>query len=130
MFIAIDGDAVGKKLQQYILSGDLSGLRVFSDSIKHDMIVFSSIIEKEKGTVYMVGGDNIFAQGDANCARIILKQIEQVNVAEGKDRVQYSLAIGDSTQDAYIGLNYAKGCKHRYIKVNRNKGNSLTFDYL
>ena len=116
MFIAIDGDSVGTRLQQLILEEKLDELKCFSDSIKDTLFRFVQILERHGGIVYMNGGDNIFAECSRECAQIVA---EYVSIENKRSLIYYSLAIGENTQDTYIGLNYAKSSKSRYIEVIR-----------
>ena len=116
MFIAIDGDSVGSRLQQLILEEKLEELQSFSESIKDTMFRFVQCIEQHGGVVYMNGGDNILAECTRNCAQIVA---ECVHMENEKGLVNYSLAIAGNAQDTYIGLNYAKSSKLHYIEVVR-----------
>lgn len=62
MYIAIDGESIGTRLQQFILEEKLDELKCFSNSIKDTLSQFVQILEKHGGIVYMDGGDNIFAE--------------------------------------------------------------------
>lgn len=123
MYIAIDGDSVGTRLEQFILEGRLEELKIFSNSIHDTLFCFVRILEKHGGVVYMNGGDNIFAECSRECAQIVA---EYVACENKKNQICYSLAIGENTQDTYIGLNYAKSSKKRYIEVVR-KGTEMVF---
>lgn len=123
MYIAIDGDSVGTRLQQFILEEKLQELKYFSNSIKDTLIRFTQILEKHGGIVYMNGGDNIFAECTRECAQIMA---EYVSIENKRNQICYSLAIGENPQDAYIGLNYAKSSKIHYIEVIR-KGRKMMF---
>ncbi len=123
MYIAIDGDSVGTRLQQLILEEKLDELKYFSDSIKDTLFRFTQILENHGSVVYMSGGDNIFAECSRECAQIVAEYVYRENE---KNWICYSLAIGESTQDTYIGLNYAKSSKIHYIEVIR-EGKEIIF---
>lgn len=116
MYIAIDGDSVGARLQLLILEEKLEELRNFSESIKDALFRFTQCIEKHGGVVYMNGGDNIFAECTRECAQSVA---EYVHMENEKGPVCYSLAIAGNAQDTYIGLNYAKSSKLHYVEVVR-----------
>ena len=118
MYIAIDGDSVGTRLQQLILEEKLEELRHFSETIKDTIFRFVQCIEEHGGVIYMNGGDNIFAECTRRCAQIVA---EYVRVENEKELIHFSLAIAENTQDAYIGLNYAKSSKLHYIEVVRKE---------
>lgn len=123
MYIAIDGDSVGKRLQQLILDEKLNELKIFSNSINDTLSRFVQLLEKHNGVIYLNGGDNIFAECTRECAQIVA---EYVHTENRKSQICYSVAIGENTQDTYIGLNYAKSGKIRYIEVVR-EGKKITF---
>lgn len=123
MYIAIDGDSVGIRLQQLILEERLEELKAFSNSIHDTLLSFVRILEKHGAVVYMHGGDNIFAKCTRECAQIVS---EYVAVENKRNRICYSLAIGKNTQDTYMGLQYAKSSKHHYIEVVR-EGEKILF---
>ncbi len=123
MYIAIDGDSVGTRLQQLKLEEKLDELKYFSDSIKDTLFRFTQILENHGSVVYMSGGDNIFAECSRECAQIVAEYVYRENE---KNWICYSLAIGESTQDTYIGLNYAKSSKIHYIEVIR-EGKEIIF---
>lgn len=118
MYIAIDGDSVGARLQQLILEEKLDELKCFSESIKETLFRFAQLLEENGGTIYMNGGDNIFAECTRSCAQIVA---EYVRVENEKRLVYFSLAIAENTQDTYIGLNYAKSSRLHYIEVVRTE---------
>lgn len=123
MYIAIDGDSVGTRLQQLILEERLEELRCFSNLIKDTLLRFTQFLEQHGGVIYMSGGDNIFAECTRECAQIVA---EYVSMENEKKQICYSVAIGESTQDTYLGLNYAKSSKTHYIEVIR-EGKQLVF---
>ena len=118
MYIAIDGDSVGTRLQQYILEERLDELKQFSESIKNTLSRFCRFLEDQGGVVYMSGGDNLFGRCTEEGVLAMAEYVEQENK---KQQICYSLAAGDSTQDVYLGLNYAKCSRIHYIRVDRDK---------
>lgn len=118
MYIAIDGDFIGARLQQLILEGKLDELKCFSESIKEALLRFAQLLEENGGIIYMNGGDNIFAECTRSCAQIVA---EYVRAENEKNLIHFSLAVAENTQDAYIGLNYSKSSRFHYIEVIRTE---------
>ena len=87
MYIAIDGDSVGAKLQQLILEEKLDELKHFSESIRETLFRFAQLLERNGGIIYMNGGDNIFAECTRNCAQILAEYVR----VENKKSLVYSL---------------------------------------
>lgn len=114
MYIAIDGDAVGAKLEQFILREALEELKIFSQSIKDTLSRFVRVLKENGATVYMSGGDNIFAACTKECALLVAEFVERENK---NGPICYSLSIGENIQDTYLGLKFAKCSKLHYIKV-------------
>lgn len=68
MYIAIDGDSVGIRLQQLILEERLEELKSFSNSIHDTLFSFVEVLEKHGAVVYMHGG-TIYLQNVPGNAR-------------------------------------------------------------
>lgn len=92
----------------------LEELKIFSQSIKDTLSKFVQILEENGAVVYMSGGDNIFAACTKECASLVAKFIERENK---NGSICYSLSIGESIQDTYLGLKFAKCSKLHYIEV-------------
>lgn len=105
MFLSIDGDRIGKILEQYILDENLEKLSEFSKSIKNDVNNFVDIIKKNNGYVYMDGGDNLFASIEDTYVEIITTYVKEKNKT---NQYTFSIGFGKNVSDTYLALKYAK----------------------
>ncbi len=113
IYIAIDGDSIGKLLEKYIFSGNENDLHRFSSSIQEDIDEISNIIISFSGTIIMKGGDNILAKCDMNSVNDILKQVQTLNI---KRDYHFSTGLGDTITASYMALKYAKLSHHNVVK--------------
>lgn len=129
MFLSIDGDRIGKILEQYILDEKLEELSYFSKNIKKDVNDFVDIIEENDGHVYMDGGDNLFASIENDYIDKIVKYVKEKNM---KNQYTFSIGLGSSVSDTYLALKYAKsnGFKGKCILLLRNDNNNVEFKVL
>lgn len=103
MYIAIDGDSIGKKIEYYILEGKLDELKKFSDNMLKNIENLKRSILKCNGKIYMAGGDNILAfLPDINIKHII----KEVVCLRGIN--SFSIGYSQEVQGAYLALKYAK----------------------
>ena len=103
MYIAIDGDSMGKKIEYYILENKLDDLRKFSEKILNNICNMKSLIENEGGKVYMAGGDNILAYIPDKIVISVIKKIRTLVYDQF-----FSIGYANNVQGAYLALNYAK----------------------
>lgn len=129
MFLSIDGDRIGKILEQYILDEKLEELSYFSKNIKKDINDFVNIIEQNGGYVYMDGGDNLFASIENDYIDKIVKYVKEKNI---RNQYTFSIGLGSSISDTYLALKYAKsnGFKGKCILLVRNNNNKVEFKVL
>lgn len=129
MFLSIDGDRIGKILEQYILDEKLEELSYFSKNIKKDVTDFVHIIEQNGGHVYMDGGDNLFASIENDYIDKVVEYVKEKNM---RNQYTFSIGLGSSISDTYLALKYAKsnGFKGKCILLVRNDSNKVEFRVL
>ncbi len=103
MFVAIDGDKIGKRLEQYIVQEELVNLSSLSKDILEYVQAFKElVVKKHHGSVYMAGGDNLFAE-----LTDVDKFLEDFfNYPKGN--YHFSVGIGEKAVLAYLALKVAK----------------------
>jgi GTP cyclohydrolase III len=109
-FVALDGDQVGRRIEQLILSAKLSELSSYSQSVVDAIKTLESILLKAGGKVYMTGGDNLLAEvTDIN---FFLSNFISI-----RDELVCSFCVGIGTDPikAYLALKFAKSCASRTI---------------
>ncbi len=105
MIISIDGNSIGKKIESYILSSDLDGLKKFSNSITEYIENISLVIIKSNGKIYMAGGDNILAWIDDSKLSTVLAKIQEISPPVN---TIFSIGLGRSAQLSYMALAHRK----------------------
>lgn len=117
IFISIDGNNTGSIIQKYILSNELEKLNEFSSNLTTAIHCITKFIEKEKGIVYLTGGDNILAYIPSSNLNNIINIVKDMELKD----FTFSIGIGNSSTDAYLALKYAKVSKSRFsIIYNEN----------
>lgn len=109
-FVALDGDQVGRRIEQLILSAKLSELSSYSQSVLDAIKTLESILLKAGGKVYMTGGDNLLAE--VSDIDLFLSNFISI-----RDELVCSFCIGIGTDPikAYLALKFAKSCAPRTI---------------
>ncbi|MBQ8928736.1 MAG: mCpol domain-containing protein [Oscillospiraceae bacterium] len=105
VFFAMDGDAIGKRLEQYIFTSDTAGLHTLSLGIQEDVRTVSALLRAQGGTVHMEGGDNLLGECTQDAAAVLLRAVTQINAHRA---YHFSVGIADSMIGAYMALKYAK----------------------
>lgn len=111
IFISIDGNNTGSIIQKYILSNELEKLNEFSSNLTAVIHCITRFIEKEKGIVYLTGGDNILAYIPLYNLDNIINIVKDLTLKE----FTFSIGIGNSSTDAYLALKYAKVSKSQSV---------------
>ena len=105
IYIAIDGDNTGKRLEKYILSEDLAGVREFSNQITRAVQSIESLIREKGGEIFILGGDNILAYVKDECINYIIRSVNEVNTG---GNYSFSVGLGSTLKDVYLALKYSK----------------------
>lgn len=122
MFLSIDGDRIGRILEQYILDENLEKLSEFSKNIKKDINDFINIIKENSGYIYMDGGDNLIASIEYFYINKIATYVKNKNK---NNQYTFSVGVGQSVSDTYLALKYAKtnGLEGKCILLIRDNDN-------
>lgn len=120
--IAIDGNQIGIKIEQFILSNNLDDLLDFSKNVTEIIQKISDIVHKH-GEIYLSGGDNILATFDYDNLEQLITDIKMVTGSE----FEYSIGIGFTAAEAYLALKYAKS--HSYYIVEYTNQNFSVIEY-
>ena len=103
-YLSIDCNQTGKKLEKYIFSFYLDGLKSFSSNLSTKIQVISEIIIRLGGEVYVAAGDNIIGKIDYSEIDNIIIYINSL-ITEG---IVFSTGISSDVIGAYLALKYAK----------------------
>ena len=108
MFIAIDGDDVGRSLELYILDNRIEELEFFATALKQKFEWFANKLHHLfRARIHMIGGDSILASCESDLE--ILKRLESLRHEFFQHEFPtLSIGIGDTPREAYLALKYAK----------------------
>ncbi|MBR4454641.1 MAG: mCpol domain-containing protein [Solobacterium sp.] len=114
MFIAIDGNSTGRKIEKLIFGNDMKTLAEFSRLIQGRVNAMEEIIVRHSGSVIMAGGDNILAEIPSFNDELAG---ELESAAAGEEDYAFSISTAESAAGAYLGLKYAKATGRRLVEV-------------
>ena len=123
IYLAIDGNRTGAQLERYILGNDMDGLHNFSNMISVYLGSLMEYIEQNSGTVYMAGGDNLLAKINSS----FVLDIYDMLASALEHGFAFSMAVGESPIDTYLGLKYAKCLNELYISVSKSPYGEIEF---
>ena len=105
LYVAIDGNEIGKIIDKYILSEELEKLGCFSRMMNKCVADIESFILDNHGLLIMAGGDNIFAE----LPEAEINSLKDY-VAKKNKTMEFDFSVGFSTSPlgAYLALKYAK----------------------
>ena len=108
MFIAVDGDDVGRKLELYILDNNINELEDFTLSLTNRFNWFvTQLYNLIQIEIHLVGGDSILASFEPNKESIeYLEKLRTDFEKQGLPTI--SIGIGYTPREAYFALKYAK----------------------
>lgn len=108
MFIAVDGDDIGRSLELYILDNKIAELECFAVSLTRQFEGFSNKLRNHfNAKIHMIGGDSILASCNSNLVDI--EQLEKFRIEFSQQGLStISIGIGDTSREAYLALKLAK----------------------
>ncbi len=119
IFIALDGDNVGKQLEYLSFTNDIGQLKDFSKIFSEKMNwLQQELISTFNAEIIIFGGDNLMAslEHQKNMSDFLnkLKAIFDEFQVVGKT---LSAGIGETPREAFIALNFAKSSGKNRIKM-------------
>ena len=108
MFIAIDGDDVGRKIELYIIDNRIEDLENFTHSLTKRLEWLANQLRYSLNVkIHLLGGDSILVSCK-NQDRVpeILEELRIEFSCEGLPTI--SIGIGKTPREAYLALKYAK----------------------
>lgn len=117
LYVSLDANLIGKKIEKFILGEELEELAVFSKRLSETVNMIEKSILSMGGQVYMAAGDNVLA-------KISRENLEEL-VTVWKDNIptelfSFSVGIGDTAVEAYLAIKYAKVSGY-FAVICRNK---------
>ncbi len=111
LYLAIDGDDVGHRLEYFILTNDSHSLRSFSSTFASAMAWLEQELRSSLGlTLIFSGGDNLLAclnaDSDSNDLIDLLERLRNAFAERAESTL--SVGVGGSPREAYLALKLAK----------------------
>lgn len=104
LFISIDGNSIGKRLEQYILSEQFDALKSFSNRVSTAVSDMSHHIIEIGGTVLMSGGDNLLATVPKDKYNLLKCFFDGIQSNE----IHFAMGVGHNARASFLALKYAK----------------------
>ncbi len=104
IFVSIDGNNIGKRLERYILSERFDDLKSFSHRVSTAISNLSQFVVGLGGTVLMSGGDNILAMVPKNEWNSLKRFFDGVQTQE----IPFAMGVGRNARASFLALKYAK----------------------
>jgi len=111
MYLIIDGDDVGRELERYVLTQDLSGLQIFTELVTTLLNGIGTEAESLGGKVVWKAGDSLILEFNNSNIKKITSLVKKL-----KEKVAFSMGSGNELRDAWVALKFAKA--HKPSSVN------------
>lgn len=108
IYLAADGDDVGRKIEFFIVMGQMDLLSDFFNDFQVAMAWFAEKLSKEfDAEIIFNGGDSLLARLQAS--EILIDEIEDLRTEfSNLANATISLGIGDNPRQAYFALKLSK----------------------
>jgi GTP cyclohydrolase III len=124
VYLAVDGDDVGRRLEYFLLRNDAVSLGRFTSAFGLTMRWLESEVARQGGDILFSGGDNFLARLPA--ASDIRSRLHELR-SEFHRRTQRTLSagIGADLREAYLALLLAKAsgkdCVREYAELHEEE---------
>jgi GTP cyclohydrolase III len=120
LFLAVDGDKVGSRLEALIVAEELERVASFSLDVVKAIRKMTELIEQKHGILVFAGGDNLLATFDEVESRDL--DVEELGCALMRIFLEatnctISIGIGCRPRDAFLALKLAKGSKTKLVHL-------------
>ncbi|MBN8559447.1 MAG: mCpol domain-containing protein [Leptolyngbya sp. UWPOB_LEPTO1] len=117
IYVAADGDDVGRKIEFFIVMNQIDILSNFFNQFQISMLWFAEELSKRfQAEIVFNGGDSLLAKLQASKAEISELEIirnEFFNISQ----MTISVGIGESPRQAYFALKLAKAAGKNRIEI-------------
>jgi hypothetical protein len=124
VYVALDGDDVGRRIEQLIARGSESAVRAFSESVQARIRELADVATRAGGRLVFCAGDSLLAWVHRKTALALCR-----SAAARNKGVRFSGGIGPGMTEAMLALRLAKAQgRRRYVtwaavvRVDRRKG--------
>ncbi|MGJ5631792.1 mCpol domain-containing protein [Nostoc sp. CALU 1950] len=117
LYLAVDGDDVGRKIEFFIVTDQMEQLSNFSHNFQSSMLWLAETLSDEfNAKIIFNGGDSLLArlQSDA----ISVSRLESLRIEFASfSKTTLSFGIGDNSLQAYFALKLAKATGKDRIEI-------------
>ncbi|MEH2089577.1 mCpol domain-containing protein [Nostoc sp.] len=117
LYLAVDGDDVGRKIEFFIVTDQMELLSNFSHNFQSSMLWLAETLSDEfNAKIIFNGGDSLLArlQSDA----ISVSRLESLRIEFASfSKATLSFGIGDNSRQAYFALKLAKATGKDRIEI-------------
>lgn len=107
MFLAVDGDNVGSRLEYFAITNNVVALKVFSATFNSSMVWFEKQLKESfNAEITFSGGDNLLARLNKDFPLESLEELRRQFFAKSESTL--SMGMGETPQQAYLALKLAK----------------------
>ena len=104
MYIGLDGDSIGRAIEEYLITNQIDRLKEFSRLIVDALEMIKEEALKKGGDIIFCSGDSILFSGDFTIEFAEMARLTFNN----KTKKTASVGIGFTTAETYLGLKLAK----------------------
>jgi GTP cyclohydrolase III len=123
MYISVDGDNIGSRLENLIILEKADELHKFSQ----DVFLYFEIIKKGlldcEAEIIFYGGDSILAKVQGTSFVSLMNKIFSEGQSYAQGQISVSVGLGDSILEAYLALKAAKSsgkcCWIKYPELSK-----------
>jgi GTP cyclohydrolase III len=108
-YYAIDGDDIGKSLEQYVLENNIPAIEILSNNVKESLSNIETFLCSYGAKTIFCAGDSILAYSST--------LINLPNKILFYKNISFSAGIGDSPSLALLALKKAKGLGKKRIEI-------------
>lgn len=121
MYLAVDGDDVGHRLEYLMLINECEAITKFSKTFESAMVwLENKLVHDLSATIIFSGGDNLLA-----CLNDLPAETIEVLRAEFAERANSTLSVGlgENPRQAYFALKLAKTSGKNCIRLFKDLAN-------
>lgn len=116
IYIGIDGDNVGTKIEKSLLENDEINVARVSEEITNSVKKITNYLKIINFKIIFSTGDDILCKGES----IEIDKLSDF-LAEIKNTNTFSVGIGNTLEKTYVALKYAKSIgKNKIVKYTEN----------
>lgn len=117
LYLAADGDDVGRKIEFFIVMNQIHQLSDFSDDYQAAMVWFSEKLSNDFGAkIIFKAGDSLLAS--SRLEEFSIHSLERLRIEFSNiSNATISFGIGDSPRQAYFALKLAKASGKNRIEI-------------